>query len=107
MYSQFRSSAKKIMFITRGLASEEMFDRMPPLPFKDDFWELLLCRGGRLVDLIFVDIDGHLSDSVSGDHAHSARPTLPMPATYRWYPRSLLKTLLLVRGAILLAQIFF
>jgi len=65
----------------------ELFDWVPPLNLVD-FWEMLLCRGGSLVHRVDVGI--------SKKHAYY----IPLPA-YRWYPRSLVKTLLLVSGAFL------
>ena len=63
---------------------------MPSLAL-EDFWVTLLCHGGSHFYTVSVNIakDG------------SCIQPLTLPAEYRWYPRSLLKTLLLVSGEIL------
>ena len=65
--------------------------------FGEDFWEMLLCHGGCLVD--GVDIDTVYVWIEHNGHKRS-------PPVYRWYPRSLFKTLLLVSVAILFSPHF-
>ena len=75
--------------IMRSVKEAELFDQLPSQ--QEDFLELLLCHGGSLFDKIYIEAtkDGctQLLDS------------------YRWYPRSLFKTLLLVR-CIVLAHVY-
>ena len=61
----------------RSTNNKELFCQPPPL---QDFWELLLSRGGSLLSKVSVHITG-------------ARRRAQV---CRWYPRSLFKTLLLV-----------
>ena len=79
---------KQRIVIMRGVKEAELFDQMPSR--HEDFWELLLCHGGRLFDHIFVIAAkyGCTQSSVA----------------YYWYPRSLFKTLLLVSA--ILAHIY-
>ena len=85
------TDSKQRIEITRNSCYAEMFDQMPSLG--DEFWLTLLCRGGSLIYSIHVDID----------YNHCLQP--PLPKANRWYRQSLLKTLVLVSGAIL-AHIF-
>ena len=54
---------------------------------EEDFWLTLLSHGGSLINdvVVYTVNDSHIG-------------ALPV---YGWYPQSLIKTLLLVRGAIL------
>jgi len=76
---------KQRIVIRRSFEEAELFDQKPS-SLNEQFWELLLCRGGSILDKIFVVVDkeGCCAQSVAAVDA------------YRWYPRSLLKTLLLV-----------
>ena len=76
---------KQRIVIKRSIKESQLFDQMPSR--RGDFWNLLLCHGGYLVDMVLVltTIDGC---------------TQPLDA-YHWYPRSLLKTLLMVSGIVL------
>ena len=76
-----RNRNNKELLITGSIEKAELFDWPPPL---QDFWELLLCHGGRLVDEFSVSIN---------DVADVCKSR---PAEYRWYPGSLLKSLLMV-----------
>ena len=76
---------KRWIKITRALGEEELFDGALPHP---NFWELLLTRGAEHVDTVSVYLP-YGSCTHPLHHASSA-------VCYRWYPRSLLKTLLLV-----------
>jgi len=67
--------------IRRSVKDVELFDQMPS-PLHGDWWLTLLCRGGNIFDMIFVI-------------AAKNGCTQPLP-TYRWYTRSLFKSLLLV-----------
>ena len=72
---------KKEVYITGNMEKAELFDRPPPLT-PEDLWQTLLCRGGRLVEKVLVKRGIDL--------------TTPLLPAYRWYPRSLFKSLLLV-----------
>ena len=81
--------SKKNIVINRSIGHAELFDQMPSsLTLEENFWLPLLCHGDSLVDQVAVRID-------------DGSPTPPPLAEYRWYPRTLFKTLLLVSGAIL------
>ena len=71
---------KQRIIIKRSTKEAELFDQMPSR--HGDFWELLLCHGGSLFDKVYMI-------------ATNDGCTLPSDA-YRWYPRSLFKSLLLV-----------
>jgi len=75
----FSKNSKKHIIITANIEKAELFDRPPPLA---GFWSALLCRGGSLIDQV-----GVLFDTKGGTDQSSV---------YRWYPRTLIKTLLLV-----------
>jgi len=75
---------KQDIIITRGIGHADLFDQMPSLG--EDFWVTLLCHGGGHLDECRVSIDDHEAESGN---------TRPL-AAYRWYPRTLFKTLLLV-----------
>ena len=74
------TNGKKCIDISRRAEKADLFDCPPPL---QNFWELLLCRGGSLVGEVNVAIarGGQVPPS---DHH------------FYWYPRSLVKMLLLV-----------
>ena len=80
--------SKKCIEISRSYENVELLDLAPPLA---DFWKLLLCRGGSLVGEVNVGI------VKNGDIVPPAN--LPLPPPKNWYPRSLVKTLLMVSGA--------
>ena len=82
--------SKKRIIITGNIEKAELFDRPPPLK---DFWSALLCRGGSLVDKVIVQFDTNNANSTD------------RPSEYRWYPRTLIKTLILV-SAILTKIVF-
>ena len=75
---------KQLIRITRSIGYAELFDRMPSQHEEEDFWVPLLCHGGSLVDRVTVII------------ATDGSSKRPRPV-YRWYPRSLLTTLLKVK----------
>ena len=74
--------SKKRITIASNREKAELFDRPQPLA---GFWTALLCRGGGLVDEVSVLFN--TTPNKDGADRHSA---------YRWYPRTLIKTLLLV-----------
>ena len=74
--------SKKRIIITGDIKKAVLFDRPPPLK---DFWTALLCRGGGLIDEVRVQFDTNNANSTG------------RPSEYRWYPRTLIKTILLVR----------
>ena len=75
--------SKKRIIITGDIEKAELFERPPPLK---DFWSALLCRGGSLVDKV---------DVVFATNNKASTGT-GRPSEYRWYPRTLIKVLLLV-----------
>ena len=85
------TDSKYCIDITRGIGQAELFDQMPSLG--EDLWVTLLCHGGSRIDEVVVN--------VVNDWRTRTRPPL---TACRWYPRTLLKTLLLVRT--ILAHIF-
>jgi len=72
---------KKCITITANIAKAELFDTLPSQI--EDFWPKLLCHGGSLVDHVIVNVDNKCS-------------SIDRPSEYRWYPHTLIKTLLLV-----------
>ena len=72
---------KQRIVIRRSVKEAQLFDQMPSR--HGDFWELLLCHGGNIFDRVYMIA---VKDGC----------TMPLDL-YRWYPRSLFKTLLLVR----------
>ena len=89
------TESKQSIRISRGIGQAELFDPMPS-QFEEDFLVTLLCHGDSIVDWVYVYIDDYSdNDDMAGDCR-----THPLDA-YRWFPRSLFKTLLLVRGIIL------
>jgi len=81
----------KHVTITGRIEKAELFDRLPPLTL-NNFWLPLFCRGGSLVDHVRVHFDNKES-------------SVDCPAEYGWYPRTLIKKLLLVRVTAILAHI--
>ena len=76
---------KRLIKIRRDIDEEDLFDGGPPYA-DPNFWVLLLTRGAAYVDVVSVYLT-----------VESCTHPLPTPAAcFRWYPRSLLKTLLLV-----------
>ena len=73
--------SKKCIDISLNVEKPELFDQHLPLKTVEDFWELLLCHGGSLVEEVTVGMD-----------INGRTP----PTEQRLYPRSLIKTLLLV-----------
>ena len=72
---------KQRIVISRSVKEVQLFDHMPSQ--FEDWWLTLICHGGSLFDMVFVIA------------ARNGCTETPLDA-YRWYPRSLLKTLLLV-----------
>ena len=82
--SAFRD--KQRIVIRRSVKEAELFDQMPSR--NGEFWELLLCHGGNIVDKFFV--------------IATKNGCTQSTNTMSWYPRCLIKSLLLV-SAVLLA----
>ena len=71
--------------IKRAVEHAELLDHMPS-QFGEDLWlKTLLCHGGSLVREVAVNVNLHMRMFDERPHPE-----------FRWYPRSLLKTLLLV-----------
>jgi len=79
---------KQRIVIGRSLEEAELFDQKPWWLNEEHLWELLLCRGGTIFDMVHVLFTDTQSVAVDA---------------YHWYPRSLLKTLLLVSAILLFA----
>ena len=75
---------KQRIVITRSVKEAELFDHMPSQ--FENWWLTLLCHGGSLFDNVFVI-------------AAQIGCTQPLPA-YRWYPRCLFKSLLMVSAVL-------
>ena len=93
IYIQYRLSTdsvdKQRIVIRRNTDEAELFNQKPTLlqhydEDEDDYWLTLLCHGGRIFDLVHVMAD-----------KEGCKQSVALDA-YRWYPRSLFKTLLLV-----------
>ena len=74
---------KRLIQIERGIDEEDLFDGGPPHP---NFWVLLLTRGADQLDAV----------SVFPTKESNAQPLRSPTPRYCWYPRSLLKQLLMV-----------
>ena len=79
---------KQRIVIWRSVAEAELFDQKPLLSQhnEDDYWQLLLCRGGTIFDMVHVVADEEGCAQTAD--------------AYRWYPRSLFKALLLVSAVL-------
>ena len=86
--------SEKCICITADIEKAVLFDQVP-MP-GEDFWLTLLCRGGNR----FAQVNVSTDDMLKRTHNIGNRPV------YRWYPRTLFTTLVLVSGAIL-SQIFW
>ena len=75
--------SKYRIVISRSISKMELFDQMPSSLTLEDFWLTLLCHGGSLVYRVAVGI------------VNSGWLLKNFPA-FKWYPRTLIKTLLTV-----------